>query len=438
MGLFRNASGLLFSSSVSIVVGLATSIILARFLSLSDRGIYSIAMTFAHVLVMVLQLGWPAASIYRLRSVGSQPGDVVTAGLLVYTLGPLVGLSLCWIFQDFLVDRFFAEAEPIVFFLALAFVPVQLFALLFNGISRGIDRFRYQVWNRVLNSFGMLGVLVVVLILLGKTLVPMVIAILAMQSVLTLGLAVAVARETGISLSIRLDEVRRSLVFGVKTYAHTLSARIHERIDIFMISYFLGDPSQVAFYAIAAGLVDRLKMAPDAMRSAAFPEMASLSEQQAVELVCRVSRQSAIVVLAMTLGLGLLGPLIVPLLYGADYRASILPMLILLPGVALLSLYRMLATFFASIDRQSTALVAQGVAVVANIGLNVLLIPRFGILGAAAASLASYALETLLIAGVFLFLFRRGIGALIVPRRSDLDPLLRRAKDLTRRLRQRS
>lgn len=438
MSLFRNAVGLLFSSAVSIVLGLATSIILARFLSLSDRGTYSLSMTFAHILVMVLQLGWPAASIYRLRSARSRPADVVSAGVLVFTIGSIAGLSVCLIFRDFLIAKFFGQIDPIVFFLAIAFVPLQLFGLLFNAISRGIDRFRFQVWYRLLSSFGTLGALGLVLIIQGQTLVPMMTALLALQGLLTLGLGVAVLRETGISLRLKAKEIRSSLVFSVKSYAHALSSQIHERIDIFMIAYFLADPTQVAFYAIAVGLVDSLKMAPEAIRTAAYPELASLSEGKSVELVCRVSRQSVVAVLAMALAVGALGSYIVPLLYGADYQASVLPLLILLPGMVLLTLYRVLATFFTAIDRQSTALIIQGIAVATNIGLNVVLIPEFGILGAAAASLASYALETLLIAGVFLRFSRCGLGALVVPRRSDFDPLVRRANNLLGRRRRAS
>ena len=107
-----------------------------------------------------------------------------------------------------------------------------------------------------------------------------------------------------------------------------------------------------------------------------------------------------------SLGVLAFGPLALRVLFGERSAGSVAPMLILLPGVVMMGLYLLLTRNFTSRNRQQTNIVAAVVAVFANVGLNLVLIPRLGISGAALASVGSYGL-----AGVILLvMFRRDAG----------------------------
>ena len=47
MGFYRDAAGLLLTLTAGTLIGFATSVLLARFLTPEDRGVYALAISFA-------------------------------------------------------------------------------------------------------------------------------------------------------------------------------------------------------------------------------------------------------------------------------------------------------------------------------------------------------------------------------------------------------
>ena len=140
----RNAVGLLLTSSAKMPLALLNGIVLARFLSVDDRGLYSVATTLVAVMALFANLGWEGASIYRLRRVGSRPAEVASAALLAVAVVSIPLVLAFGLLESVVTSRFLHGARPIVFYLALAIVPLQLLALAFSAIARGIGRFVLQ------------------------------------------------------------------------------------------------------------------------------------------------------------------------------------------------------------------------------------------------------------------------------------------------------
>lgn len=433
MSLLQNAVSVLLVSAVGVPAGIVTSILLARYLSVADRGSYSVAITFLGLVTLFSQLGWSSASIYRLRRVRSEPAQVATAALVASAVCSLSAIGLCLLLRDWLWQRFFAGAPPEIFVLTLVIVPFQLVAIVFTGIARGIDRFRISNAHQMFVNLGSLVALILVLVVYEGNVTDVLIASLAVQVVAALGLLVAVVRHTGISTRIQMSEIRPSLVFGLKSYVQSLAGQLHERIDVFMIAYFLADPTQVAFYAVAAGVIRLLKLVPEAVGKALFPRLAEADAADSGILAARVLRHSTLWVGVCVVGLGVLAPLLIPLLYGHEYELSIPPFLLLLPGMALLSVYQIMARYFVALGRQHVNIYTQLFSLFVNVSLNVVLIPRYGIVGAAAASLVSYGLEALLITIAFTSHSGRGLRESFIFHADDIAPYRRRLAPLLRR-----
>jgi len=133
-------------------------------------------------------------------------------------------------------------------------------------------------------------------------------------------------------------------------------------------------------------------------------------------------------------------PRIVPLVYGRAYQAATLPLLLLLPGIAAFSVGRVAGAHLVrnALLGRNARLAAMAFA--ANVAANLALIPPFGAVGAALASLGSYSLYAVLA----LVTFSRTSGTRwpeLVPRRADMTAAfelvvrpLRRAHQPTDRL----
>lgn len=434
MSFFRNAAGLLATSTICIPVAFLTSVVLARYLSVADRGLYSVAMTAAGAGAMVGQLGWPAATIYRLRRLGSRPAYVLGAGMAVALGSSLIIIAVGLFFAPVIKEGLFPAAPESVYPISLALIPWLILGMLFGGITKGIDCFRYHNYYRLFNVFGTLGVAIFVLIYIELGIVGALVGTLLIQIGTTLGFFIAIVRRTGVSLRFPRDEVVGGLKFGLRSWIYGLGGQIHERIDIFMISALTGDPEQVAYYAVAVGIVEQLKILPSALGDAAFARMASESFEHAAAFACGVSRQLVGGLMIGVPVLAIVAALLIAPIYGQPYRLSVEPTLILLPAMALHSIFRILAYYFAAIDRQKVNIQIQFSAILLNVVLNSLLIPVSGIQGAAIASFCSYSLEAVLIMFVFGRFTGHGPRSVLLFGRDDLMQLAERGKAVIARV----
>ncbi len=263
-----------------------------------------------------------------------------------------------------------------VLWLGLATVPFQLLNRLFSYAAKGVDRFDIRNWATI-----------------GQTALRL----------LALGLAWLLApgdperhalgepdqrggrgrsargtpllRHTGLARRVNLTEIRASLKFGLETTAQTLAGDLHQQVDILIMGPMHVPGEQIALYSIAAGLIQQLRLVPDSIALALFPKLSGSNDTEAVAFTTRVCRHSTLWVLVCSVGLGAIVPFGVPLLYGDAYSASLPSFFILLPAMALLTVYRVVVRYFISRDRQRLSIVTQLAALVVNVGLNLVLMP---------------------------------------------------------------
>jgi stage V sporulation protein B len=103
------------------------------------------------------------------------------------------------------------------------------------------------------------------------------------------------------------------------------------------------------------------------------------------------------------LALAAIGPFLLRFLVGGGFVAASLPMALLLVVAAVSIPYAILVSLASGIRRTSVLMYASGFALIANIGLSVLLVPRLGMIGAAIGNSSMY-----WVALVVLFVSLRG------------------------------
>jgi O-antigen/teichoic acid export membrane protein len=222
-----------------------------------------------------------------------------------------------------------------------------------------------------------------------------------------------------------------SIVFGIRAWIGSLSRFLNFRADQVLMG-FMATESSLGIYAVAVNASEVLLYLPSATAVALLPLAARSDPRARVDLVFRAFRSAALLTLAGMSVAALLGPPVLPLVFGAQFDNSVGPFLWLLPG----------ALGFAAMGVFSSALVASSlpgrsslgplVSLVLGLGLAVALIPRYGPSGAAAAaSIAFLAGGAAAVAA-----FRREAPfewrLLVLPRRDDLDVLRALAAPLRR------
>jgi O-antigen/teichoic acid export membrane protein len=435
LDLFRNFVSTFATSALSFPIQLATSIVLARFLSVEDRGVYSLAIAFAMLASLLCELGWGPAVIHRVRRVGSPPARVATNAIAVILIVPALAALVCLPFADGLREHLLDGAPPDVLGLAILIVPLHIGWIVFGSLARALDRFSLQNGWLLAGTVLRLAATGTALVAFGGALHEALVAYAAVEAITALGIAAGVLARTGVEPRLDRRELREGASFGARAQVFRVAEQLQRRIDVFAIAYFHDDPQQVAFYAVAMALITQMQLLPDTLGRALYPQLAGIAERTAGAQTARANRHLLAWMLAATAVAAPCAPWVLPMLYGQPYAASLTPFLVLLLALLPWTAFRTLSFYFVSVGRQRPNVVAQLLATAVALVLNVALVPGLGIIGAALAYLLSVLAGAVFLSAAFLRDSGFGLAETLVARRTDFADYRRRLEPWLRRWR---
>jgi O-antigen/teichoic acid export membrane protein len=179
---------------------------------------------------------------------------------------------------------------------------------------------------------------------------------------------------------------------------------VYNRIDVVLITHFLGY-TETGFYTAAYKFFDLLGFFPAVVSHSLYPVFASLMARGAIPEIRltleRYLRFLMAVAIPMAVGGMLLAKEIILVLAGPEYLAAAPTLAILVWAPAILFVYIVVNSIVIS-QLTKFAVIITSANVAVNIIGNLILLPRFGIQGAAIMTIVSELLQ-----GVFYFYFVR-------------------------------
>ncbi len=391
----------LFITGLVLVVNAATGLILARSLGPRDRGVIAAVMIAPFLVVGVGQLGiTDALTVYA-----ASGGDL---GLAEGTIGPLAaGYGALLTIVVALVGFGFglAYGHSAALWLSLLFVAPSLWShwLAYYANGRGDVLHLNLIWlgNVLLTLIGF-----VILIALHALTVTAVISVyvLATWIVAIWATAYFVANRQ-LSRSFSWPVVRTWLSFGIRSNISGTADVINQYVDQLVIATVL--PSQqLGLYAVAVSLTAVTGIIGTAMTYAVLPAITgarNIAEQK--ERSVRALLVAAVLAAAATTVLLIFTPYLVRVLFGRAYEPAGRVARTLLIGTGFLSVNSVLMATLKGMHRPQDAGLAQVFGCAVTIGLLFVLLPRYGIEGAAITSAVAYASVTVVLG----MLWRRAI-----------------------------
>lgn len=174
---------------------------------------------------------------------------------------------------------------------------------------------------------------------------------------------------------------------------------------------FLKGPAMVGLYNAAYKPVTVALALPITYFQGMFPALSRVfveSREQFRELAGRSFRLCCIFALPIGVGLTMLAKPVIALLFGAAYAESARPLQILIWSAVMVTLRGSYRHALNAAGRQQLDLRSAAVSTTLNVGLNILLIPRFGMMGAACATVIGDAAWL----GLAVYFFQRTVGPL--------------------------
>ncbi len=424
----------LLTEVISGLAALAVGVALARSLGVEGRGAFAALFSAVALTYAISNLGVHQASIYLMGTRKLEDSVVAANGVLMLVMSGLIGGLLLIGGVLFFGDRLGAGGLPYWSF-ALA-VPILSAYRLVRSLLQGANRI--MAMNSVrLADVGFRGTSILALWLLGSLTITL--AVFAWLTSLVIATALgAILLGTGYFrwrtlVQPKIAALREQVSFGAKGQGGILSQAVGHRVDLLLILAFLGT-REVGLYVVAVFVSESIRVVGTSVGVVLTPRLTQMPGDRASELTGSVCRHTILVALAVSAAVAAAAPLLIPGLFGSRFEDSVTAVFWLLPGVVAFSGSRILASYFFAIGRPLMISYISIVAFVAMIALDLMLIPAFGIKGAAAASsLASVAALIFALNRYHSISGRPAIEA-AVPRLSDVVFYLRLAEALLARI----
>jgi O-antigen/teichoic acid export membrane protein len=379
---------------VVIVIGMLSMVAVARALGPAGRGLYSVAAAVGAIGVQLGNLGLHASNTYSVARDRKRMPELLGNSLFVGICLGGAAAALAWVV--FSIWTRVAPVPGLLLLLALLSIPVGVASLLLQNLLLGIHEVR--AYNRVELGTKLLGLAFVGLALLAGVATPESLFSIGVGSVAA-GLVWAFAilwRETGRSLRVSLDTFRETLRYGVKAYLAALFMFAVLRIDLLMVK-FMGGSEQAGLYSIAVAMADFLYMVPTVVGTILFPRLSAVRDDaERWKVAAPVRNLVAGLMLFLTAAAALVADPVTRLLFGPEFQPAVPAFLALLPGIWLISINVIYMNYLGASGMPAVTVVSPGIAALSNVLLNLVLIPRWGIVGASVASSVCYGLMLLL------------------------------------------
>ena len=395
----KNAAITFSSGIVIFIIGLITSIIIARVLGPEGQGIYSLILLFPTIILLVGSLGIEAANVYFTGSKKYEIKDILSNSLLI---GIILGAALIFlffmifqlnIFQDFIHSN---NIKPIYLWLIVLTIPASLIFGFIRSTFLGQEKIvLYNKLNILQTSLQFLGVFVL-LILLKQGVFGAVLSYLITTFIILLIVILLIAKITKLSLKFNKKLSKDAIKYGVKCYFGNIAQFLNYRLDMFLVAIFL-NTTAVGFYGLAVGIAEKLWMLPGAISTVLFPRISSLNDEKANDLTPKVARNTFFITFMLSLVLLVISTPVIRILFGSAFLPSVVPLLILLPGIIALAGAKTLTADLAGRGKPQYGTYAAFISLGVTIPLDIWLIPKWGISGAAFASSVAYSLTTIII-----------------------------------------
>lgn len=396
---------LLKSSGIYALASVATPLItlglspfLARHLTPSDYGAFTIINTFVSLMAGVTQLGLGSA-FFRAYSYDysgeKERRDVLATVSTLLSITSLATVAIMCLSASWLSTLLFGqETYRNVIYLGAGIVLLQNLAIPGFSWLRAENRpFVYSL----LSIGNLLVSLFTNILCIGVLSMGLTGAVLGIGSgyifVVLCTLPVIVLRA---GVKIRPDIARGLLSFGVPLVLSVISYWALQVLDRYLLTIF-GSLAQTSEYAVAYTLGSALSIVVISPFTLAWPTaMFTIAKRKDAERVFQgVFRLFGFFLLFAAFGLSLMGKLLLYWLYPPVYHTAEFVIPVVAGSLVFYGLYY-IVNIGLNVKRKTWLLsLFPTIAAIINLALNLVLIPRYGAMGAAIATLLAYIVLTL-------------------------------------------
>jgi O-antigen/teichoic acid export membrane protein len=419
----------------------ATDVAIARAMGPSAKGRFTLVLLYSQLAALVVGIGLDNATGY-LAGRSAEAARKGFANALIWT-AVIGGIALVGSVAAYGMPDDPSPSGPLTqllpnltgaqfLFAALAIPGELLFAV---GLMTVLGRGEVGLYNglRLLRR----GVMLALIFATAAT------ARMSLDVALLLNLVALVVSAVAIILAATAGHLRdlrpapavfgEQVSFGLRSVIGAVAERLQFRADSFIVNIVLGVRS-TGIYSVASGIAETLWYLPNALGLVMFSRAVD-PKADAGRVAAAMTRTTLALTAVLAIPVFILAPTLVEVVYGPGFVDAGYALRAMLPGIVAYSVVAILSRYVVGRGNPglSTAVLLAGLAV--NVALNLFLIPRLGIMGAAIASSLSYFVTAAFTVAAFRSLSGHGLRETLLVQPADVRLPFVALRDLIGRVR---
>lgn len=396
-----NFLSLATGEATSKILQLLISIFLARSLGKEDFGIFSFSFAFSFLLMIIADFGLGILFVREISRDKKSASKYIFNGLIIKIVLAVLSFVLANLFLNIIG---YSEKTKTVAYAMLLFAALQSFTEFYYSIFRAFEKMYYEMYIKLLRMF-LLASLVFYLAKNGYGVVTIssffpIIELLMLSITLLIVYTIFIKPCLAFDLKLSKNLIKESSLFFFSTVFTTL----YLYIDILMLSK-MRSTGEVGLYSAAANITIGLIFIPLMYCNSIYPVISRMykSSENSLRFVYEKSFKYMLILgIAIASGIFGLSERIILFLYGGSYSESSVVLKILAGYIFLKFLNPVTGYTLMAINKQHIRLFSQATAAFINIILNIILIPLYGIVGAALATLMTEIIFFAIYSGVIM------------------------------------
>lgn len=382
----------LLTKFILLFGGFIISIMTARFLGPTGQGIITAVFVFPLLIVSLADMGIRQSTAYFIGTNKFKLNNIISSVSFLWIITSFISVILVSLYFYFGPSN---KYSWLILLLAIIFVPLNLIEQYSKGIMQGrnqISTINIAQLVRLGSNFIALIILVWILDLgvLGATIAHIVFAVsVAIYYLLKI-------KRYG-KLHFRpvkpIPEIlfKRGFSFALVLFIINLNYKISVIMLDFMVS-----PTEIGIYSVGSKTAELLWQIPSAIGMVLFSKSAVTKNQlDSVKRSITILRIIMPVILLISLAISIFAPFIIGIFFGEEFLSAGNVLRLMLPGICLITISKVLHPDLAGRGYPLYALKVFLTTLVINVIINFVLIPSYGIYGAAISSTISYSIAGL-------------------------------------------
>ncbi|MGB9928804.1 MAG: flippase [Methanosarcina sp.] len=391
------------SLATSSLSHLFLRILLSRELGASGLGLYTLVFTIYMFGIQFAAFGIGSALTKYIAEYCDEPlkiKEFVSSGIVGAIIsGSLMGITL-YLLAGIISTQFFHNSNMTellrITALCFPFIAIQKVII---GILNGLRRMQSYAFLNILQNLSIMVVTVILVFCFDMDVMGAIIGFVAPTIIIGL-LSLTFARNYfEASFNIVHSVIKEISYFGFYIILAGSIEMINTQIDSVLIGHFMTE-TDVGYYAVAVIFVQGIILIPQTIQSVTTPLIATYYGKKDLEsiqkLIKRTMFNTFIVAVFISFGLIIFGKSLITFIFTEEYLPAYMPMVILLIGHTVCAPIGSIGTTLSCVGQVRVIFRITTICALMNTILNLLLIPKYGIIGASIATSLSQ-IGTLLI-----------------------------------------